>query len=662
MADNLLGKYADTDDNNIGPLRFVDIGGVFYAVSILAQADGTLLSTFPISAASLPLPSGASTAALQTTGNAILTTIDADTGNIATSVASVDTKTPSLGQALAAASVPVVLTAAQITTLTPLATVAATQSGTWNVTNVSGTVSLPTGASTLAEQQSQTTHLATIAGDTTAIETAVQLIDDSVVAVDAVGTSAKVLMQGAIRDDALSALTPVEGDAVNLRTDANGALWVIPNGIVDIQGNVNVTPLDGYVFVRPDSTWTVTHDSAHSLNAPGFPHLLRANASAPSDVSASGDAVIGWALLNGSPVCNLAVGGTLVTGSAGLPVAQQGTFTVGLSAAQTLATVTTVGTVTNVATIGTSVTPGTSAAHLGKAEDAAHSSGDTGVFMLAVRSDTAAATGQTDGDYSALVVDSTGRLHVNVGNTITVGSHAVTNAGTFVVQVDGTALTRLTDIETNTDSLAVVGNGAAATALRVSIANDSTGILAGVTTVTTVTTCSTVTTVGTLTGSGVAHDGADSGNPHKIGARATNVDIAAVSATNDRTDLVATLTGKLITHPWSNPENFVSGAITSAMTGTTSTSLIAAPASGLRNYITQITVSNSHATVGTDVIIQDGNGGTTLYTIPAAALYGGAVINFPVPLRQPTTATAIYCANVTTGSSIKVSASGFKAA
>lgn len=37
---------------------------------------------------------------------------------------------------------------------------------------------LPTGASTLAEQQSQTTHLATIAGDTTAIETAIQIMDD----------------------------------------------------------------------------------------------------------------------------------------------------------------------------------------------------------------------------------------------------------------------------------------------------------------------------------------------------------------------------------------------------------------------------------------------------------------------------------------------------
>lgn len=59
----------------------------------------------PISAANLPLPSGAATGALQTTGN--------------TSLANIDTKIPALGQALAAACTPVVLPVAQITALTP---------------------------------------------------------------------------------------------------------------------------------------------------------------------------------------------------------------------------------------------------------------------------------------------------------------------------------------------------------------------------------------------------------------------------------------------------------------------------------------------------------------------------------------------------------------
>tara|TARA_R110000868_G_C10972640_1_gene770665 strand:- start:1069 stop:2202 length:1134 start_codon:yes stop_codon:yes gene_type:complete len=158
----------------------------------------------------------------------------------------------------------------------------------------------------------------------------------------------------------------------------------------------------------------------------------------------------------------------------------------------------------------------------------------------------------------------------------------------------------------------------------------------------------------------VAHDAADSGAPVKTGGRAVSAEIAAV-ANNDRVDSIYDLVGKQIVLPYANPENFVSGT-TSAMTGTTSTSLVAAPASGLRNYITTIIVSNAHGTVGTDVVIQDGSGGTTLLTIPAAAVYGGAVINLPVPLRQPTTATAIFCANVTTGASTKVSAVGYKGA
>ena len=53
-------------------------------------------------------------------------------------LATINTKTPSLGQALAGASTPVVLTAAQLTTLTPLASVAVSSS------------TLPTGASTEA--------------------------------------------------------------------------------------------------------------------------------------------------------------------------------------------------------------------------------------------------------------------------------------------------------------------------------------------------------------------------------------------------------------------------------------------------------------------------------------------------------------------------------
>jgi hypothetical protein len=48
--------------------------------------------------------------------------------------------------------------------------------------------------------------------------------------------------------------------------------------------------------------------------------------------------------------------------------------------------------------------------------------------------------------------------------------------------------------------------------------------------------------------------------------------------------------------------------------------------------------------------------------VPAAAAQGGAVVTFPTPLRQPTTATAIFVQNVTTGASTKASIAGYKGA
>ncbi len=63
-------------------------------------------------------------ASIDTTGLATTIT-DTNTTTIAGDTTSIDAKTPALGQALAAASVPVVLTAAQLTTLTPVSTVTA---------------------------------------------------------------------------------------------------------------------------------------------------------------------------------------------------------------------------------------------------------------------------------------------------------------------------------------------------------------------------------------------------------------------------------------------------------------------------------------------------------------------------------------------------------
>lgn len=108
--------------------------------------------TQAISAVSLPLPTGAATSALQTTGNNTLSNIDTKLGGtLSVNVGLTDAQ-------LRASAVPISFTrlasGTDSVTIVPSGTqavsgtVSATQSGTWNVNNISGTVSLPTGAAT----------------------------------------------------------------------------------------------------------------------------------------------------------------------------------------------------------------------------------------------------------------------------------------------------------------------------------------------------------------------------------------------------------------------------------------------------------------------------------------------------------------------------------
>lgn len=66
-----------------------------------------------------------------------------------------------------------------------------------------------------------------------------------------------------------------------------------------------------------------------------------------------------------------------------------------------------------VGTASSSVTPGTGATNLGKAEDAAAASGDTGILSLGVRNEAQAALTSADGDYSGRSVDAAGNTYTN---------------------------------------------------------------------------------------------------------------------------------------------------------------------------------------------------------------------------------------------------------
>ena len=81
-----------------------------------------------------------------------------------------------------------------------------------------------------------------------------------------------------------------------------------------------------------------------------------------------------------------------------------------------------------------SIVPGTAATNLGKAEDAVHGSGDTGVMALAVRNDDVAALGAADGDYAPLQVNAAGSLYTK-DETGEAGSILVTGTGTVTTTV-----------------------------------------------------------------------------------------------------------------------------------------------------------------------------------------------------------------------------------
>ncbi len=122
-------------------------------------------------------------------------------------------------------------------------------------------------------------------------------------------------------------------------------------------------------------------------------------------------------------------------------VATANPLPVTLANSGTLSNITTVATVSAVTALGT-VTPGTAAANLGKAEDAAHTSGDVGVMALGVQKATPADIA-TEGDYTPFQVDS-GQMWVKLGTALPAGTAAIgklaSNTGVDIGDVDVTSI------------------------------------------------------------------------------------------------------------------------------------------------------------------------------------------------------------------------------
>lgn len=156
------------------------------------------------------------TAELSATDNAVLDAIESDTTNIAGDTTSIDAKIPALGQALAAASVPVILPAATITTLTPPAAI--------------------TGFATSAKQDTIIGHvdgietlLGTIDTDTGNIATEVAgLLTDTELRATPVPVSGTVTANLSATDNAV--LDDIALDTEAIKTSLAGTLTVTGGG------------------------------------------------------------------------------------------------------------------------------------------------------------------------------------------------------------------------------------------------------------------------------------------------------------------------------------------------------------------------------------------------------------------------------------------------
>jgi hypothetical protein len=371
----------------------------------------------------------------------------------------------------------------------------------------------------------------------------------------------------------------------------------------------------------------------------------------------------------------------------------------------------------------TAITPGTAAANLGKAEDAVHTTGDVGVMMLAVRKDTASSYG-ADGDYSPVSVTSDGsvRVHVESGgdgsvqgvdahdaaitaDPVLTGARASAAAPTNVsadndaVELWALRSGALCTQPTASGTLIAAGNGTAATAMRVSLACDGTGVvdteLPAAAALADAASNPTTPTIGsallsyngstwdrTLNGNGTAtkalrvtlasdstgivaatctgaaaHGASVSGNPVLNGLEArTAVGTAVTNGQAART--LGDVFGKQVVVLGALFEESI-GPTSANFTGTAAADIIAAQASGIKIVVTSILVVNAHATVGTKVTVRDKTTTSRKYVGFAAALGGGFCISNPRGVLISDAASAIEAICTTTGADVDVTCSGY---
>lgn len=132
----------------------------------------------------------------------------------------------------------------------------------------------------------------------------------------------------------------------------------------------------------------------------------------------------------------------------------------------------------------------------------------------------------------------------------------------------------------------------------------------------------------------VAHDAAAAGNPVLGAARATNsVEGLTQVAAADSSYVASDLNGVLLSRNGTTLEEIVTERVSNTNgTSTDFTGAFAAQGAGNHCYITEIAITNTHASTNGYVDFRDGSAGAIKWTMPAPA-GGGSVLHFDPPLK-----------------------------
>jgi filamentous hemagglutinin len=230
---------------------------------------------------------------------------------------------------------------------------------------------------------------------------------------DVTGTgSAGTAAAGVLTVQGIASMTPVQvGDNSGSLTVDNSALSVTGGGTEATALRVTVATDSTGVLSVDDNGGSLTVDGSVTANAGTNLNTSALALEAGGNLAAAAaslSVVDDWDESDRAKV-NPIAGQAGVQGGSGTTNA----LTQRVVLATDVALPTGTNSIGKISDITTSVTPGTAAGNLGKAEDAAHSSGDTGTMMLGVRNTTMSDITDADGDYSPIATSRSGAIAVS---------------------------------------------------------------------------------------------------------------------------------------------------------------------------------------------------------------------------------------------------------